>query len=428
MKHTIAIIAPTGGDEVELTRPDIKQDINVCFQDYDATYFERILSIGKAGDFEMTSPAIILDHLFSFIAKHHATGIFSADDYPGSLYTSVIAAQEKWPGPHPTRILQCSHKYLSRKLQQQSVPEAVPAYKLLDPKDISDLHTLLSYPLFVKPVKSYFSVKARIVNSADELHDWMAQGGIPAEFLYQFNWFLRHYGACEVDGSGFIAEEVLTGYQVTVEGCIYQNNVLMFGIVDSIMYPNTMSFERFQYPSSLADDVQQRMIRIATKFVQDSGLNDTLFNIEMMYNSLADTIHIIEVNPRMAQQFADLYEKVDGTNTYTVALHIAAGRKPMFTHRKGLHKVSASFVLRSFRDYLVIKKPTPDHIARIKREIPDARITICADEGKPLSYFLQDGASYRYLLIHVGARDEQELMEKKEFCLRNLPFKFTTQG
>ncbi len=30
----------------------------------------------------------------------------------------------------------------------------------------------------------------------------------------------------------------------------------------------------------------------------------------------ADTIHIIEVNPRLVSQFADLYEKVDGQSNY----------------------------------------------------------------------------------------------------------------
>ena len=55
------------------------------------------------------------------------------------------------------------------------------------------------------------------------------------------------------------------------------------------------------------------------------GFDNGLFNIEMTYDAAADRIAIIEINPRMASQFADLYEKVDGTSSYRVLLDIARG-------------------------------------------------------------------------------------------------------
>ena len=51
-----------------------------------------------------------------------------------------------------------------------------------------------------------------------------------------------------------------------------------------------------------------------------------MFNIEMMYDAATDRIGIIEINPRMASQFADLYEKVDGTNSYTHPARYRRGR------------------------------------------------------------------------------------------------------
>ena len=54
-----------------------------------------------------------------------------------------------------------------------------------------------------------------------------------------------------------------------------------------------------------------------------------------MYNQENDTIHIIEINPRMCSQFADLFEKVDGTNTYEYALALATGVRPHVSHGNG---------------------------------------------------------------------------------------------
>ena len=55
------------------------------------------------------------------------------------------------------------------------------------------------------------------------------------------------------------------------------------------------------------------------------GFDNCMFNIEMMYDAREDRIAIIEINPRMASQFADLYEKVDGTNAYEVLLDLGMG-------------------------------------------------------------------------------------------------------
>ncbi len=78
----------------------------------------------------------------------------------------------------------------------------------------------------------------------------------------------------------------------------------------------------------LPEGVQTRMAEIAATLMQGLGFDNGIFNIEMMYDAEADRISIIEINPRMASQFADLYEKVDGTSSYSVLLDIAQGGRP----------------------------------------------------------------------------------------------------
>ncbi len=113
-----------------------------------------------------------------------------------------------------------------------------------------------------------------------------------------------------------------------MEGYATGDAVEILGIVDSVRHPGTRSFVRFDYPSSLSRRVQARMREVAIEVAQWLGLKHTLFNIEMMYDSRRDRVFIVEVNPRMCGQFADLYEKVDGRSGYDVALALAVGERP----------------------------------------------------------------------------------------------------
>jgi biotin carboxylase len=422
-RKKILVIAPQSGPISELSRPEVHQEFDVVFQPYQSDYYERILSTGIAGEYELRSPVEHCNDLVMLCEDHGVDGLFSPDDYPGCLYAALTAREMGFVGPNITSLLHCSHKYLSRITQQKSVPQSTPAFELISSQWSGALKKL-TFPVFAKPVKSQFSVNAGVIHSAQELFHLKKNSAITDDFLFSFHWFLRNYGGADYDARDFIAEEIVSGMQVTVEGCVYKGTVTIFGVSDSIMYPNTISFAQFRYPSVLSDEVQKRMSEIAQTVIQAFYLDNTLFNIEMMYNPENDTIHIIEINPRMSSLFGDLYEKVDGINSYTAALRIAADRPPDFLHRRGPFAISSSFVMRLFEDKTVVKIPSRNEIERLTEQIPELRVHIDVAEGKKLSYYLHDDHSFRYMLIHVGGRDEQELNEKKEYCLKRLQFYF----
>ena len=196
------------------------------------------------------------------------------------------------------------------------------------------------------------------------------------------------------------------------------------GVVDSIMFPGTIAFQRFEYPSGLGQEIQQRMFEIAEKVMRQIGFDDGQFNIEFMYDPDSDGLHIIEINPRMSSQFADLFEKVDGTNSYSVMLDLALGRAPRGTYRQGRYAMAASCVLRTFKNQRVIKLPSRQEIERMQERYPDVRIEILATEGMKLSQQMQHSCSYRYGLINIGGRDREEILEIFNDCWRNLTFIF----
>lgn len=281
-----------------------------------------------------------------------------------------------------------------------------------------------NFPVFIKPVKSYFSFLASKIENAEQLQQFLLQKKMPEDFLRQFNWFLQHYGF-EPRSADFLIETFLQGYQVTIEGYVFKGICHIVGVTDSIMYQGTISFARFEYPSSLPEGIQFRMGLIAQEIMNGINFDNSFFNIEMMYNPESDQIHIIEINPRMSSQFADLYEKVDGLNSFTSALNVATGNQPSVKRREGQFKIAASCVMRIFENKRVIKVPTATDIAKVKDLFPESRVFICVSAGELLSDQLHDGNSYLYCLVHLGARDRKELLEKFEYAKKLLPFEFS---
>ncbi|MFZ5953510.1 MAG: ATP-grasp domain-containing protein [Candidatus Dependentiae bacterium] len=424
MKHTIFVICPSIRDRVELSKLSTKDNYHILFHDYKVDSFERILANGVVDDFVATNPSQIIDSLLLLARSNNVNGIVSTDDYPGSIYASIVGHYCNLVGARPAALLQCQHKYNARLIQEKYVPHATPKFTLFN--DLDSIQAAdgarFSYPVFVKPVKSYYSVGANKATNYQQLQEMLRQALLPSHFLSHFNWFLKTFGGSEIDSCAVMVEEYLSGVQVTLEGYCYQGQIEIVGIVDSIMFPGTISFARFEYPSSLPQAVQNRMGEIALTIVKAMHLDNCMFNIEFMYNPETDKIGIIEINPRMAAQFADLYEKVDGFNTYQLMLDIALGKKPVIFRKKGNHAIAASCVLRTFENKKVLQVPTQDQIAHFFRQFPDARFYADVKPGMLLSDVLQDGKSYRYGLIHLGAQDKQDLLNRFEKAKKLLPF------
>ena len=106
------------------------------------------------------------------------------------------------------------------------------------------------------------------------------------------------------------------------------------------------------------------------------------------------------------------------------ARHIAAGDEPSISQGKGQFKIAASCVLRTFENRRVLRVPSAQQIAELVASFADARVEICAAQGKLLSDGMQDGKSYRYGLINIGADSEAELAAKLELCQSMLDFQF----
>lgn len=354
-------------------------------------------------------------------------GVTSSSDYPGCIVAAIIARELGLPGPDPLSVLRCSHKYYSRIAQSAAVPEATPGFALIDPDNFDEQAWALPFPLFVKPVKSWFTQHARRVDTFDELLRYVRSASVRlhlSAFVAPFNQLVARYTDFAYDGRYMLAEELLEGQQVTLEGFVFRGRAKVVGIVDSVMFPGTISFERFEYPSSLSVKVRARMSAIASRVMRHVGFDNGVFNIELFYNNETDQVHIIEINPRMCGQFADLMEMVNGTNTYEILLALAAGDHPPRVKRGSRFQAAASFALRRFEDAKVLRVPDDSRVASLKALYPVSLVTTFVREQRLLSEdeYESDGYSYRYGVINLGGRDRVSLLSEFQEVHQRLGF------
>jgi len=410
----VLVVFPTAWDEKQLA---------ACRSDWEDRYEVELAGPRDADcrwDFDILS---FIDETIER-ARGRVDGVFSSSDYPGPIAAAAIGSALGLPSSTPQAMLRASHKYLARIAGVRAVPKAMPAFSLVRPGH--EMPASLDYPVFVKPVKGTFSMVSGVVSSARELASFVTSEAAEewsTYYVHMFRRLLGRYDEGEVDGSEFLVEEILCGSQVTVEGYLTRGRARIFGVVDSELDGKTRSFLRFRAPSTLDPAIARRLMDVAARFAEALGLDATFFNVELFYDAEADRVSIIELNPRLCGQFADLHEKTLGAHTYPMALALACGDafSPPGATPRG---VAASYPLRVFRSARVRSAPTPETIGDVERDVPGALVWNECSAGDVLEVGpgIEDGHSRRYAVINLGAASDDALETKKQAVESALAF------
>ncbi len=346
-------------------------------------------------------------------------GIIGYFDFPVTLVTFLLINEYGLPGPTLESGIKCENKYISREIQSKVIPEHIPRFTDVNPFKVKKLEDIdIKPPFWLKPVKAYSSQNGFRISNQKELDhalsvirediDYFAD---PYNFIASFA-NLPEDLAC-IDGYHCIAESLIGGHQCTLSGYVYNNKVETYGVVDSINYPDSDSFFYYLLPSQLPDSVKGRMDDIAKKLMPELGFDGSPFNIEFYYDEENDDIKLLEVNPRMSQSHADLYNKVAGHSNHQILVHLATGEHPDFAHRAGPFKMSAKIHYRVFHNGIVRSYPDEDKIKKINDKFPDMEIKNLVEEGQKLSDLTgQDSYSYRIFVIFLGGDSREEIMDK----------------
>jgi hypothetical protein len=348
--------------------------------------------------------------------------VFSSNEQFGALAASLVAQRLGLPGADPEALLRAQHKYEARLRLREVAPDLCPDFELI-PYEITPAEARrLRYPLFVKPVKATFSVLARRCDSPEQLiehlrfHPW--EKHIIKRLIEPHNQALRRFPGLTTGSHHLVVEELLDGRQINVDGYMHGGRLELLGMADELMYPGTMAFLRFACPAAVDSALQARIRDAAERVLRGFGLTHGFFNLEF-FVAADGGLKLIEVNPRLAAQLAQLHEWVSGIDTYELGFAMALGRAlpPAASPRFG---VAASFVWRSFDGSSCPRLPSAADRAWLAQEHPHARLEIYPKKGASLQRELKWLGSHRWAVLNMPGRDEADLRSRYEAICQRL--------
>lgn len=358
-----------------------------------------------------------VDRLASAAKRRGWQAVLSNHEQFGALAAAMLAERMDWPGTPVDAVLACQHKLHARRVMEQACPDANVGFAPLDAEYGGPVPKGLEYPLFIKPVKAAFSVLAKHMDSEAELFAHTRFGAWEL-------WVIRHLvepfervARKRLPECGtahrLLIEESVHAEQFNLDGYVYDGDVHEIGFVDAIMYPGTQAFMRFQTPSRLGAGARARAMHAARRFLQAVGFAHGLFNMEFLFDEATGRIAIIEFNPRLASQFADLYLRVNGIDPHEIALALAHGVDPVTLPRHLPRAGSAaSFVYRAFPRDKHPAMPDKRQLAAFQARFPDALIFTYPKRTGEVQRDFKWLGSYRYGIVHLGAADAASLEER----------------
>jgi biotin carboxylase len=416
----ILVLFPKDWDLYELSKPQYRGSYRFFFEGFDIHRFpENLRLLG----FDARR---WIDRL---LAKYHAIGIdgvVSNNEHFGALIAAILADRLGLPGTQPRAVALAQHKYYAREVVSQLVPDATPRFTVF-PYDVRAPEAIaLPFPMYVKPVKATFSVLARDIADFAELRRHLSFNPLETLIIKRlvrpFNQLIRHLTEFRVDAHHMIGEEIMRGVQLNVDGIACHGCVELLGVVDCVMYPGTNAFRRFEYPSAIPDSLQARIEALTRRVIDAIGFDHGAFNVEFCYDPESDSLRLIEVNPRLASQLADLYTRVDGVNPYRVLLDLALGKTPQLARGAGRFARATSFVFRKFDGRALAHTPSAEQVARFRAEQPDAKLMLYPKRGAALSREMKWLGSHRYAVLNIGGASSADLVARYRAACRQLAF------
>ena len=424
MKPKLLYLFPDGWDEAAIDAvPGIGRDHDVVREGFDIFRFPESAKL-LWFDARRFVAAIVRRY-----RNRGVVGVLSTNEQYGALLAATIARELGLRGTDPAAIVCAQHKYYAREALAAALPDANPGFALLPyafgRTDVAVHAPGLAYPFFVKPVKAAYSVLARRVTDPQALQRHLTFGRFEEHVIRRlvrpFDDLMREHPRFTISPLHMLAESVMDGVQINVDGWMDRGRVGFFGIVDAAMYPGTQAFARFDYPSRLAADAQARAYDLAERAMRAVGFDHGAFNIELFFDPGTGSMRVIEINPRLAAQFGDLYWKVDGTHPYAVLADLSTGRTPRYKRRQGAFAAATSFVLRAFDEAVKIV-PSGEHRAWLAARYPDASLLTFIKHGASRAREVKWLGSYRYAIVNLGGDSRADLELRFADVCRHLSF------
>ena len=402
---------------------DVVEDSFSQDPDYQLTIetTEKILSFGVKPYIDQTVERI-----------NHNPGLYDGvvGTHDSSAIFAAIIAQETGKRFAPVKgIIQSQNKFLCRRVQKQVTPEAAPRYCLA--LDYLRDPSRLSTPFFIKPVRANISFGTHKIDTPEELHYYIGEESKDIALFNQYYLDALTYNSSYYDAlniatcNSFLCEDLIEGEQVTVDGYIMDGEVFSFGVTRAVFHPRTNSFSHHEFPCNIPAELEKKVKNILARLIPALGLDNSFFNVEMRLDEETRTFKIIEVNSRIAFQFAKTIEAVTGFDPLHLLCDLAVGEQPDQRPRaERTHAACCNFELHAFDDAFILETPTRSAYEEIRLKYPGVRVRNLIHENVNLSDFKHNPQSYRYCVLDVPGDNREEIMKKYEDVVVRLGYKF----
>ncbi len=355
-------------------------------------------------------------------------GIVGTHD-SSAVFASIIAEKTNKRFASVQSTINCQNKYISRRIQRQCIPEHTPDFCLA--LDYLRNPSRLNTPFFIKPVRGNISFAAHTIHDPEQLNDYTCRESLDIARNNQY--FLD---ALSLDPdlldplnvlscNSFLCEELIEGDQITVDGSIADGRVELFGMTGAVFLPQSNSFSHHVFPCSYEPELYRHIEETMQELIPKLGLEDSLFNVELRLNPETGTFFILEVNSRIAFQFAKTIESVTGYDPLHLLCDVATGRNTRRkTKKTDTYSFCYNFELHSLTDKWILKSPTRSDLEELHIRYPEVHIRNLVQEHALLSDFKHNPESYRYCILDIPGNSHEEIMDKYERVVSLLNYEF----
>ncbi len=384
---------------------------------------EKILNYGVRPYLKQTIELINQnpDMYDGVIGTHDSSAVFAAIicEHTGKNFAS------------PQSVVNCQNKYICRRIQKEVIPQNTPHF-CLDSDYLQD-PSQLSTPFFIKPVRANISFGSHKVNSSEELKYYIQKESKDIAYYNQY-----FFEALEMSSEKniqlnlstcnlYLCEDFIPGTQVTVDGFVCNKEVEFFGYTKAEFYEHSNSFSHHVFPYNFPLELDQAINTNLRKLILRLGIDNSFFNVELRANEHNNTFYIIEVNSRIAFQFAMSIQQVRGFDPLHLLCDLAVGKKPDIQEEvPSLFRYCFNFELHSFSDQKVLKTPTQSEYENIKLHYPEVHIRNLIQEKYNLSDYKHNPESFRYCILDIPGNSKEEIMNKYKEVISMLKYEFGT--
>ncbi|MFO7883479.1 MAG: ATP-grasp domain-containing protein [Desulfobacteraceae bacterium] len=382
---------------------------------------EKILSFGIKEYLSQTIERINYnpDIYDGIVGVHDSSAVFAAiiAQETGKLFSPVKA------------IINSQNKYLCRRIQKSLTPDCAAEYCLA--LDYLRRPTRMKTPFFIKPVRSNISFGTHKIDSPEQMEYYI---GLESMDIALFNQYYldalafssKYHDALNISTcNSFLCEEFISGTQVTMDGYIFKGEVFFIGFTKAEFYPRTNSFSHHIFPYEFSPGLDTLIKDNLKTLIPALGIDNSFFNVELRADEANETFKVIEVNCRIAFQFAKAIEAVKGFDPLKMLCDIAVGvtpeQDPLLQQQ---FKYCYNFELHAFSNAKILQTPTQIAYDEVGLKYPEVKVRNLIHENARLSDFKHNPESYRYCIIDVPGNSNEEIMVKFEHVVSILNYRF----